>query len=224
MESRSPVPAVISVFAMFLIGGCSGPGEEVARGDPPAEVTVTQTVPPQPTPPETMVSPAAPVPTENTGAVTATGPGILADLTPVDPAGYYGQDSGSLAGYRFASPTGNINCHLSEIPVACHVREHAPWPAEGHRPDGIDDTPSSTVGWMGEMNLTGPPMHWRQQGTFPATGVGNILEYGNKITVQRTIDGVSSQLTCGSRITDMTCVIDDGEHGFTVSRESYSAW
>lgn len=222
MHNSRLVLSMVSGLGVLLVA-CSGGGdnaEPVVRSS--AEVATPVDTNPVTTTAPTTALPGTPE--SPSGTVEEPVGDVLADLTAVDPAPFHGQDPGSLAGYRFVSPTGNINCHIATIPAACHVREHAPWPDVERRADGISAAGSSTVGWMGEMDLTGRPMHWRQQGTFPVTGVGNPLEYGQKITMSRTIEGVSSQLTCGSRFSGMTCIINEGEHGFTVSRENYESW
>lgn len=204
------VPTALGALALV---GCGG-------GDPaPPPEVITQTVTAEPDPvPETR---AGPNPTLATVAPTV--PGELSDLDEVAAGIFYRQDQGTLPGYRFSSPTGNINCHLTSMIGACHVGEHGPWPMESRAHDALPGVPSSAVGWIGE-HLEGAPRHWGMQGNFPATGGNQPLQYGQRITVQREVGGRQSTISCGSREAAVTCVIDGGQHGFTVSREALEVW
>lgn len=190
----------------------------------PEPETVTQKLTSSPST-EPQVSTITEIPLDTSTAVPITdSPRDFSTLEEVNARQFWGHEQGSLPGWRFQTPSGNIHCHVAEIPAACNVRDHAPWPEADRLFDGVPEAAPTALGWMGEMDLMGRPMNWLQQGSFPATGVGSVLEYGQKISMQRSIDGESSTLTCASRESGLTCMINGGEHGFTVSRESYDAW
>lgn len=191
---------------------------------PPLSETVTQTLTSQVSPEQQPTTTVERPPDTGAAAPIAENPQDFSGLEEVDSQRFWGHEQGSFPGFRFQTPSGNIHCHVAEIPAACNVREHAPWPREDRLPDGLAHVTPTAVGWMGEMDLLGKPGTWLQQGTFPATGVGNVLEYGQKISMQRSINGQSSSISCASREVALTCMINNGEHGFTISRESYEAW
>lgn len=215
------VPAVLGALALV---GCGG-GDTAA---PPQVITQTITAEPEPDPvPESR---AGPNPTLATAAAETTattaapvGTGDPSGLSEVASGDFYRQDPGTVPGYRFSSPSGNINCHLTSMIGACHVAEHSSWPAGSRAHDALPGVPSSVVGWIGEY-LDGTPRHWGMQGNFPAIDANQPLQYGQQITVQREVGGRQSTISCGSREAAMTCVIDGGQHGFTVSREALEIW
>lgn len=146
----------------------------------------------------------------------------FSDLTERDALSYTGNGNSSLAGTRFTSPTGNIQCHITGEGAGCVVGEHQPWPEANRYNDGIPETTPDVIGWYPGSIGDGAPQHWKQQGSWPSRGTGVELPYGTYLDVVTDIDGATPNVRCGSRETGMTCVA--GEHGFSVSRETYDVW
>lgn len=243
MKTAGMVTASAGVVLALVLAGCAtgSGGGPVTPGVTTVVSTVTETeaAPPggagesttqsrsdAPTPATSDTPPAEPSPP---GAPPSEGhpPHLytfFSGLRPVDVAAYLGSSPGPVPGARFTSPTGNITCHLTEIAAACRVAEHAPWPPAERANDGLPDAPPNVVGWVHSFGLTGRPTHWARQGTFPIDDVDLVLEYGHQLTMPRSLATMTSHVTCGSRVEAMTCIIDGGAHGFTVSRETYRTW
>lgn len=146
----------------------------------------------------------------------------FSDLTKLDALPYSGNGSGPSAGTRFASPTGNIRCHITGVGAACSVKKHNAWPANNRYDDGIPETTPDVIGWYPGSIGHGVPKHWKQQGSFPVGDYANELPYGSYLDVVTSLEGETPNVRCGSRETGMTCVA--GSHGFSVSRETYEVW
>ena len=146
----------------------------------------------------------------------------FSDLTERDALYYTGNGNSSLAGTRFTSPTGNIQCHITGEGAGCVVEEHQAWPASNRYDDGIPEVTPDVIGWYPGKIGQRAPQHWKQQGSWPSRGTGTELPYGTYLDVVTDIDGETPNVRCGSRETGMTCVA--GSHGFSVSRETYEVW
>lgn len=173
-------------------------------------------------PANTTTTTASPTPSDRSSAAKKNAD--FSDLSERDALYYSGNGNGnsSLAGTRFSSPTGNIQCHIKGEGAACVVKEHQSWPEANRYNDGVPETTPDVIGWYPGSIGEDVPQHWKQQGSWPSRGTGVELPYGTYVDVVTDIDGATPNVRCGSRKTGMTCVA--GEHGFSISRETYDVW
>lgn len=73
-------------------------------------------------PGNTTTTTASPTPSDRSSAAKKNAD--FTDLTERDALYYTGNGNSSLAGTRFSSPTGNIQCHITGEGAACVVKEH----------------------------------------------------------------------------------------------------
>lgn len=106
----------------------------------------------------------------------------------------------------FQSPTGNIGCQISTSGVRCDIGERGweppPRPADcrldyGHAL-GLSATAPARLMCAGDS----------------ARGSGEVLAYGDAIT--------AGPIRCESAPAGITCRSNESEHGFMLSRESYT--
>ncbi|WP_291479557.1 hypothetical protein [Corynebacterium sp.] len=220
-----------------LLAGCGSNDEDTAESTMTATSTVSATEDsttnsedaPAPTTGEDEATEAAESTETNEPQQGTVTPGeaahVLDDFDEVDALMYTGNGNSSLAGARFKTQSGSVNCHINGLGAGCKVNQHEEWPAEDRANDGLNGQGTPTViGWSDgvEAGYGAAPKTWVQQGTWPNTSASATLPSGSKITTYGTEE--QPKVTCGVDVNRlMICASEDG-HGFRVSEDVYETW
>ncbi|MEJ5920138.1 MULTISPECIES: hypothetical protein [unclassified Corynebacterium] len=150
---------------------------------------------------------------------------VLDDMEEVDSINYSVASVTGGAGVNFTTPDGNISCSIAPLRAACYIREDSiSWDMADRGNDGISDQvpDSDLIGWSDDIGAptSGAPKTWALQGEFPRDS--ETLPNNTKLTVALSSRPDATNITCGVKDNQMTCVTD--KHGFTISKSDYSVW
>lgn len=156
-----------------------------------------------------------------------------ADFTDLQEADsmYYTANDATLRGVRFETPDGKTGCVLAPTQRWCAPTGQLDWKADDVCADG-SPLPSASPTAIGWLSVNDPACHWAfSSGTFLTKGDGGqwnyplaALPYGSKVSATLSWDNPSDRITCGSRVSGLTCVHETDGTGFTVAEGTYATF